>query len=360
MKRNAPLLAVVFSIIGSLSFAEPLPEPMLFPDAAALSVNEYPLPRFEPAETPAGFASELWAENPDPFGIVAFDPSVRLGELWGVEPEFRASESFSPFALLPDLLAFSFAGTEGSEPPLPMEFVSVAAFVQESSVATDAQKTQDVDEVVLRGLLNNEHYRESLRLKKLAVSSFDYGDYDASAKYAAAAAAAARRSDEYVALRLKIRAVDEALAKAKERLEWAASVGAERNYSGRFVAATAAFEGANKARAAEKYDLALELARKVLAELASVREAVPLPQRYKVRPWAETRDCFWNIAGYPWVYGDPTKWKILYEANKTKLRRPNNPDLLHVGTILTIPSIKGEFREGMWDAGTVYTPLSER
>ena len=106
--------------------------------------------------------------------------------------------------------------------------------------------------------------------------------------------------------------------------------------------------------------MALELARKVLGELASVQEATPLPQRYKVRPWAETRDCFWNIAGYAWAYGDPTKWKLLYEANKAKLPHPENPNLLRVGTVITIPSIRGEYREGLWEKGKTYSPLPGR
>ncbi|MDR0761363.1 MAG: hypothetical protein LBF74_14855, partial [Treponema sp.] len=55
-------------------------------------------------------------------------------------------------------------------------------------------------------------------------------------------------------------------------------------------------------------------------------------------------DCFWDIAGL--VYGDPYRWPILYEANRSKLEDPDNPDLLEAGTVLEIPSINGERREG--------------
>ncbi|MDR2101685.1 MAG: LysM peptidoglycan-binding domain-containing protein, partial [Treponema sp.] len=68
-------------------------------------------------------------------------------------------------------------------------------------------------------------------------------------------------------------------------------------------------------------------------------------------------DCFWNIAGRSWAYGDPTKWRLIYNANKAKLPQPDNPDLVHPGTILDIPSINGERRQGMWDANRTYQPL---
>jgi nucleoid-associated protein YgaU len=360
MKRIAIFILLSLTAFAGDLFADDLlPLPEFTFDASGFEAADFPLPDYEPQLPVVEASAYLWAEKPSPAGVAAFDPVARASDLWTLEPDPRPYEAFSPFALMPTLLAFTFNGEYGV-PDAPMDFVPIAVYVQETSVVSDASANAAVDEVVLRGLLNNEHYRESIRLKKLAVDAFDYGDYDASAKYAAEAAAAARRSDEYVALRLLIRAVDEALGKAKERLAWAESVGAAKSYAGRFVAAKKAYDDAVAARAGERYELALELARKVLSELASVKEAPPLPKQYKVRPWAETRDCFWNIAGYPWVYGDPTKWKVLYQANKSKLRRPNNPDLLHVGTVLTIPSIRGEHREGLWDPSVVYTPLSER
>ena len=74
-----------------------------------------------------------------------------------------------------------------------------------------------------------------------------------------------------------------------------------------------------------------------------------LPRYYTVRLIPERRDCFWRIAEYDFVYDDPWKWRKLYEANKEKLADPANPDLIHPGTVLRIPSIDGEEREGMWN-----------
>jgi len=82
-----------------------------------------------------------------------------------------------------------------------------------------------------------------------------------------------------------------------------------------------------------------------------------LPATYTVRPWAVSKDCFWNIAGFPWVYGNPYQWRLLYNANKSKLPNPNNPNVIEPGTVLDIPSIKGELREGAWESGRTYEPL---
>jgi nucleoid-associated protein YgaU len=73
-----------------------------------------------------------------------------------------------------------------------------------------------------------------------------------------------------------------------------------------------------------------------------------LPAFYTVRLIESARDCFWRIAEYPFIYGDPWKWKILYEANKDKLPVPENPDLILPGIVLSIPSIAGETRSGHW------------
>lgn len=248
------------------------------------------------------------------------------------------------------------------DPGAPFESISfeaVAAVAQAAGPATDAAASP-MAEAELKGLLNNVHYKESLRLKALALEAFEYGDYDASANYAAEAARAAQLSDEYVAMQLKRKAAGDGLAAARERLDWATSVGAKERYAQAFSDASSAYEEATAAYAKEDWDASIEASKRVSVLLADVSEFAALPSRYTVRTWAENRDCFWNIAGYPWVYGDPTQWRKLYEANKSKLRRPDNPDLLHPGTVLDIPSLRGEARDGMWVAGRAYAPLPKR
>lgn len=308
-----------------------LPEPVVM-------VAELPEPV---ARIESGFTvsiAGLWAESPEPYALRAPAPAVPI-------------VSVSPRFDLP--VAELWAALDA-----PVQFVSLGSFAQAAGVSADAKGTSPDDAADLQGLLNNEHYRESLRLKRMAEDAFEYGDYDAAAVYANEAAEAAARSDAYVALRLRIREVDQAIAKAKDRLDWAVSVNAEKNYAERYRAAADAYAGAVESRAGEAWDLALRFARQVLEELASVEAMTPLPARYTVRPWAQTKDCFWTIAGYAWVYGDPTKWPLLYEANKAKLPRPDNPNLVWAGTVLSIPSLKGELREGAWDKAKSYSPLS--
>jgi nucleoid-associated protein YgaU len=43
-------------------------------------------------------------------------------------------------------------------------------------------------------------------------------------------------------------------------------------------------------------------------------------------------DSFWRIAGT--VYGDPHSWRTIWEANRDRVP---NPNVLPVGTVLTIP-----------------------
>jgi nucleoid-associated protein YgaU len=155
-------------------------------------------------------------------------------------------------------------------------------------------------------------------------------------------------------------------------------VGAAKNYPGEYAQAQEYYNGSLEDRKAEKWESAAEKARRVINALANVKapapvqivttpaqsvteqpepSQTPLPARYTVRPWAVSKDCLWNIAGRPWAYGDPAKWRLIYNANKTRMPQPDNPDLIEPGMVLDIPSIRGETRQGMWDSGKSYVPL---
>ncbi|MEO0255476.1 MAG: LysM peptidoglycan-binding domain-containing protein [candidate division WOR-3 bacterium] len=45
-------------------------------------------------------------------------------------------------------------------------------------------------------------------------------------------------------------------------------------------------------------------------------------------------DYLWKIANFWWIYRDGKKWKVIYEANKDKIK---NPDLIYPGQELIIP-----------------------
>ena len=233
----------------------------------------------------------------------------------------------------------------------------------------------DTDANIPLSIRNNRYFLESVRLTNLAEQAYAEGDYDASSQYSEEAVRYALLSDEFVRLQLKIKETDDAIAAARVRLDYAASVNAATRYPSEYSRAQTAFGEARAFRASENWDPAIEAANRVLVALAYIDEPPretppppaepprvvegppPLPAQYTVRPWSTSKDCFWNIAGRPYVYNDPQRWKILYEANKTRLPEPNNADLMHPGMVLDIPSIKGETRQGMWDASKNYPPL---
>lgn len=251
--------------------------------------------------------------------------------------------------------------------------ITAVLIVLMAAVTVAADETEPV---IPRSLRNNRYFTESLRLSNLARLSYNAGDYDASTNYAEESIRYARLSDEYIALQLKIRETNNAISAAKKRLDWAVSSGASTEFPGEYSQALGHYDAARAFRTAEEWDDAIESANKVILLLANVHGPVvsqtppppppppppappppkipALPAQYTVRSWSVYKDCFWNIAGRSWAYGDPHKWRLLYEANKTKLPEPGNPDLILPGMVLDIPSIKGEIRQGMWDEKTKY------
>jgi nucleoid-associated protein YgaU len=222
-------------------------------------------------------------------------------------------------------------------------------------------------------LQNNRYYLESVRLTKLAQESYEYGDYDASANYAAEALRYAQLSDEYVALQLKIKEADDVISAAKSRIDWANSIGASRTYPDEYGAADLAYGEAVSFRQGEEWDEAIAAAYRAVDALAFISapgretpaplspalvgDKPELPARYTVRPWISSRDCLWNIAGRPWAYGDPHKWRLIYNANRAKFPNPDNPNVIEPGMVLDIPSLQGERREGAWDPNKAYEPI---
>ncbi|MCL2761728.1 MAG: hypothetical protein FWD36_00785 [Treponema sp.] len=195
------------------------------------------------------------------------------------------------------------------EPVLAEEAIDaqpVAEETMETELAdlllADSEAAIAEEQEIPQNIQNNEYFLESQRLAKLAQEAYDYGDYDASANFAHEAIRYALLSDEYVA----------------QQTGTATPSGTVIRDDG----------------------------------------TLPLPATYTVRTWNAHRDCLWNIAGYPWVYGNPRQWRVLYNANRSKLPDPNNPNLIEPGTVLDIPSIKDEVRQGSWDTNKTYPSLN--
>jgi len=236
-----------------------------------------------------------------------------------------------------------FAQYDGQEPEMKIpKFNYVPYFA--------AVISGEEDSSIPQGIRNNEFFLESLRLTKLAQDTFEFGDYDASAGFAEEAIRYAQLSDEYVAVQL----IDE----AKRLLDWADVNNIAGRYPNEYEESKNYYETAVAAYSYEEWNEASDAAIKSIEILAAFEaesdRVLPLPRQYTVRSWAAQRDCLWNIAGYPWVYGEPRRWRDLYEANRAIMPDQNNPNLIEPGMVLDIPSIRGEVRQGMWDPNRVY------
>jgi nucleoid-associated protein YgaU len=187
---------------------------------------------------------------------------------------------------------------------------------------------------------DNKYLQENARLIKLADDSYAQGKYDDAIKYAQEAIKFAQLSDDFV------NATD-ALASAQIRIDWAKSVGAPKRHAQIYEQAEAAFAEAQSAYAGEDWGKAKSAAERVIAILAEIPDTPVFAAQYRVKNWVPMKDCLWNIAAKPEIYDDPFQWQHIYNANKSKLPKSDNPDLILPGTLLDIPSIKGEFRAGI-------------
>jgi hypothetical protein len=197
-------------------------------------------------------------------------------------------------------------------------------------------------------------------LLETAEAGFKAEDYTlAKVRADEAFAALASVEDQRPRIAAARKEAENAIAAAEERFSWAQSIAAEKRYPTEYTAAAALLETAKSAFAMEDYDYARISANDVLIRLANVKDTIPLPAIFVVRELPKDTDCFWRIAALPAIYNDPFQWPLLYEANKNKLPDPKNPNLVRPDTILTIPSLRGEYREGTWTADGRYPELGK-
>ncbi len=149
-------------------------------------------------------------------------------------------------------------------------------------------------------------------------------------------------------------AADQAIAAAKARIAWAASVNADKNWPAPWGVAQKEIATALTAYGQENYPSAQSHAEAVLAALASLTGSLPFPAVYVVRLIPGRSDCLWRIAEYTFIYNNPLKWPVIYEANKKTFKDPSNPNLIFPGQKLQIPNISGETRSGTFDPAKVY------
>ena len=205
---------------------------------------------------------------------------------------------------------------------------------------------------------NNTYQKLADEYTRKAQNALDAGEYVLAEEYAAKAEENARLSEEFVKKMLAKSECDAVMKQASKKLDYAKSINAERNFPMAYSSAQKSFASAQESYGAEDYATATAFAKQVLEALADIKEITPLPEFYVVRPWAETRDCYWNISGRPYVYDNPLLWENLYQANKSNMPRPNDPNLILPGMKMKIPSITGEYREGIYNPSKKYDPYS--
>ena len=206
---------------------------------------------------------------------------------------------------------------------------------------------------------NNTSQKLANEYAKKAEIALDAGHYEDSVKYSKLAEENAILSKEYTEMMLARKDAEDKIKLAKNRLAWAEKIDAPNIYPMAYTAGKENVENADASFSAEDYPKATDYANKALAALDGIVETTPLPEFYIVRPWAETKDCYWNISGRHYVYNNPLLWENLYQANKDKMPKPEDPNLIHPGMKMKIPSITGEYRKGTYDSKKEYNAYGE-
>ncbi|MCI6799205.1 MAG: hypothetical protein MR970_07080 [Spirochaetia bacterium] len=205
---------------------------------------------------------------------------------------------------------------------------------------------------------DNTYQRLADEYTKKAEAALDAGEYDLSVEYAQKAEENAALSKAFIESMLARQNADEQMKLASKKLNWAKDIKADKNFPMAYSASEQAYNNAKEAFDSEDYASAENYARQSITALEGVREVTPLPQYYVVRPWAETKDCYWNISGRKYVYNNPLLWENLYQKNKSKMPKPNDPNLILPGMKMEIPSLTGEYREGTYNPDKEYDAYS--
>ena len=199
----------------------------------------------------------------------------------------------------------------------------------------------------------NEDYRMAQRYKELAIEAHKEGDYERSIGFAKKSQ---EHSDKYLAP-LSYAKAEAILRRARER-------GYDKSKADIYSQALQSLTNADRYLKAEDYSNSLTNSKNVisLANLMGISEfdyagskntvvSGTFPKYYRVVERTKNTDSLWRIASYDFIYGKGHLWRKIYEANRDKIKDPN---IIKKGQVLTIPSIKGEQREGTYNPNNTY------
>ena len=165
-----------------------------------------------------------------------------------------------------------------------------------------------------------------------AIGAYNSTDYPSAAAKARAAVSAVDA--------IAVADADAAIAQARAALSAAEAIDGPANYPNEYAEAKGDMSDALAAYDGKDYPTAAQKARACVAALAVVKakaKVIAWPAVYVVRLIPARRDCLWRIAEYPFIYNNPLKWTVIYEANKKSFRDPGNPNLIFPGQKLKIP-----------------------
>ena len=208
--------------------------------------------------------------------------------------------------------------------------------------------------------MDNPYQKLAREYKAKSEKAFDEGEYDAAVEYSALAEENADLSDEYVAEMLAKYEANSRIIYARNKLLYAKNLKADVYYPMAFGAAQKALDNALLAYELKNWGTATLYAEECINALEGIKEVKALPQYYIVTPWARSKDCYWNISGKPFIYNNPLLWENLYQANKSSMKDPANPDLIYPGMKMLIPSLTGEIREGVYSPSVKYDPYNSK
>lgn len=125
--------------------------------------------------------------------------------------------------------------------------------------------------------IHNTYHKLAEQYSRQAHSAFNAGEYEKAIEYARLAEENAALSRAYIDKMARRQSAEEAIEQARERIEWARGINAERDFPAAFSAAVSSYDKAKAAFDKEDYDAAIRYAQEVLASLENLHELIPVP-----------------------------------------------------------------------------------
>jgi hypothetical protein len=135
---------------------------------------------------------------------------------------------------------------------------------------------------------NNQYLTKSAQALAEAQKNLDGGGFDAATAAAAESQKNASLSDDYVAQQKKADEAVAALARAKNRLDWAVSIGAEQQYTDQYEKANSAYNDALEAQKSRDWDKTTDRANSIVAIVDAI-ETLKMGEAYDAMSTAKER-----------------------------------------------------------------------